>query len=625
MTRREQRPSPTEDWVPTDDRVIATALKRSLAALGIVAVLAAAGAWWHTRPAPREPVEETTAEAPASLARAAMPDPPSLPFVDVTRAAGIDFIHDNGAYGLKLLPETMGGGAAFADFDNDGDPDLVLVNGDFWPWHEYPEDRARPTHRFYRNDGDGHFRDATEGSGLDMSFYGTAPAVGDFDGDGRDDLFIAAVGANRLFRNLGDGRFRDVTGRAGVAGADDDWSSCAAFVDTDADGDLDLFVCNYVQWSRAIDLEVDYRLTGIGRAFGPPTNYAGTHNRLYRNEGDGTFTDITGDAGIRVTHPATGQPEGKALSVLPADIDGDGRIDLVVANDTVRNFVFINRGDRFEERGIETGLAFDPDGHATGAMGIDAAHISGDGQRAVAMGNFSGEMTSLYLSQGQAALYADQSATSGVGPPSRLALSFGVLFFDADLDGREDLFQANGHIEREINVVQPGQRYAQPAQLYWNCGDTCPRRFVPAGGGDLDRPLVGRAAAHADIEGDGDLDVLVTQVAGRPVLLRNDQEAGHHWLRVALRQEGPNHRAIGATIRLNAGGKTLQHTIMPTRSYQAQVMPAATFGLGQFPGPVLVEVSWPDGTTTAHEVRKIDRDIVIGRHGEGPRNSSKNY
>lgn len=613
MTDQNQRPVPDGEWVPADDRIIGTAIRYSLAGLAGAAVVAALAAWWLTRPEPEAVVAEPATEAPARLAESETIEPPDLPFTDVTRRAGIDFRHENGAYGLKLLPETMGSGAAFADFDDDGDPDLLLVNGDLWPWHDYPPERQRPTHALYFNDGDGGFTDASAGSGLDVSSYGTAPAVGDFDGDGRDDIFIAAVGENRLFRNLGGGRFRDVTASAGVAGADDDWSSCAAFFDMDADGDLDLFVCNYVEWSRQIDLAVDYRLTGIGRAFGPPNNYAGTHNRLYRNDGDGVFTDVSAEAGIRVEHPDTGRPEGKALAVMPTDIDDDGRIDLLVANDTVRNFVFINQGGSFEERGVEMGLAFDPDGHATGAMGIDAARLDAAGQRAVAIGNFANEMTSVYLSQDGHALFADQSATSGVGPASRLALSFGLFFFDADLDGRPDLFQGNGHVEQDINVVQPGQRYAQPPQLFWNCGADCPRRFLPAGSGAMDEPMVGRAAAYADIDGDGDLDILVTQVAQRPVLLRNDQRTGHQWLRVRLRQDAPNRHAIGATVRVTGGADTPEQLIMPTRSYESQVMPAATFGLGDSTGPVEVEVSWPDGGVSQHDVSGVDREVVISR------------
>lgn len=606
-------------WVDADDRVIATGVKWSLGVIGAAGILAVGAAWFYSRPAPPDAIPEALPSAPARLPEAASTQagPPELPFTDITDQSGIDFVHEAGGYGLKLLPETMGGGAAFADFDADGDPDLLLVNGNLWPWHEYPPERGRPTQALYLNQGDGRFSNATAGSGLDVSLYGTAPVVGDFDGDGLPDVFIAAAGENRLFRNLGGGRFEDVTAAAGVAGDSGDWSTCGAFFDADGDGDLDLFVCNYVEWSLEIDLAVDYRLTGIGRAFGPPTNYAGKHNRLYRNDGGGRFTDISESAGIRVSHPVSGRPEGKALAVIPADINEDGLIDLVVANDTVRNFLFLNRGGTFEEVGVETGLAFDPDGRATGAMGLDAARIGAAGQQAIAMGNFAGEMTSLYLSQGTPELYADQSSTSGIGPPSRLALTFGLFFFDADLDGRLDLFQANGHLEQEIQLVQPGQTYAQPPQLFWNCGDTCPRRFLVAGSGDLARPLAARAAAYADIDNDGDLDILVTQVGASPVLLRNDQQTGHRWLRVRLEQDGPNRAAIGAVVRLENTGTPQQQSIMPTRGYQAQVMPTALFGLGDDPQAPEVVVTWPDGTESRHPVPGLDRELVIRRSPAG--------
>ncbi|MEX0915419.1 MAG: CRTAC1 family protein [Wenzhouxiangellaceae bacterium] len=616
MTPREPRDR-DDEWVADDDRVIGTALKWSAAALVLAGLLAAAGGWWLTRPAPPESVIEAIPTTPARTGIQASETPPEIPFTDVTEQAGIDFVHETGGYGLKLLPETMGSGAAFADFDADGDTDLLLVNGGLWPWHDYSPDRERPTHKLYLNRGDGRFVDATTGSGLDASFYGTAPVVGDFDGDGLPDVFIAAVGGNRMFRNLGGGRFADVTEASGVAGKVGDWSSCGAFFDADGDGDLDLFVCNYVEWSLDIDLAADYRLTGIGRAFGPPTNYAGTHNRLYRNNGDGTFTDVSARAGIEVAHPDSGRPEGKALAVIPVDINGDGLLDLVVANDTIRNFLFLNRGGTFEELGVETGLAFDPDGHATGAMGMDTTLVDGSGQRAIAIGNFSGEMTSFYLSQGTPELFADQSATSGIGPRSRQALTFGLFFFDADLDGRPDIFQANGHLEQEIHQVQPGQTYAQPPQLFWNCGNECPRRFLEAGGGDLGRPLAGRAAAYADIDNDGDQDILITQVGARPVLLRNDQQTGHRWLRVRLEQDGPNRAAIGAVVRLENVGTLQQQTIMPTRGYQAQVMPAAVFGLGDDPQVPEVVVTWPDGAQSRHPVTGLDRELVIRRARAG--------
>lgn len=611
---KDRRSNPDEEWVPTDDRVIGTAFRYSLILLLALAALITTGAWLYTNRAPQPPASEAHVEIPTSLPSQKTVAPPDLHFTDITDEAGIDFVHENGAYGRKFLPETMGGGAAFSDLDNDGDPDLLLVNGNLWPWHEYPEGRDAPVQHLYLNDGDGNFTNATSGSGLDKSFYGTAPAIGDFDGDGREDIFIAAVGRNRLFRNLGNGQFREVTSTAGVAGGSDEWSSCAAFLDIDADGDLDLFVCNYVDWSREIDLEVDYRLTGIGRAYGPPNNYAGTHSRLYRNNGDGTFSDISAEAGIQVTNPETGRQEGKALAVLPTYINDDRRPDLIVANDTVRNFVFINQGGIFEERGIETGLAFDPAGHATGAMGIDTALVDRPEQRqAVAIGNFSGEMTSFYLSQGQS-LFADQSATSGIGPSSRLALSFGVFFFDADLDGRPDLFQTNGHLEQEINSVQPGQHYAQPSQLFWNCGSECPRRFIAAGTGDIHQPLVGRAAAYTDIDGDGDLDILITQVAKTPILLRNDQQTTNNWLQVSLRQSHDNTRAIGATVRLESDSFTQERHMFPTRGYQSHMPPVAYFGLDDDPQTsISFTVIWPDGSRTTKNIFRVNRSFITRR------------
>jgi hypothetical protein len=537
-------------------------------------------------------------------------------FTDVTAEACIDFVHVSGARGAKLLPETMGGGVAFLDHDGDGDPDLLFVNSDVWP-----EDRGgpRPTMALYRNDGAGRFEDVTAGSGLDVSFYGQGVAVADHDGDGDVDVFLTALGPNRLFENVG-GRFRDVTARAGVAGADDAWSTSAGFFDYDRDGDLDLFVCNYVQWSRDLDLELDFTLNGKDRAYGPPKQYQGAHAYLYRNEGNGTYRDVSAETGIQVLNPATGNPMGKALAVTFSDLDRDGWPDVVVANDTVQNFVFRNvSGRTFEEVGAVSGVGFDNMGNATGAMGIDVADVAGDGMLGIGVANFANEHTSLYVQQGDPWQFVDVANAGGIGSPSRLKLSFGLFFFDYDLDGRLDLLQANGHLEEAITQVQPSQSYRQRAQLFWNCSEPGRTCFAAVGEerlGGLGEPIVGRGAAYADIDGDGDLDVALAQTGGPARLVRNDQDLGHHWLRVRLVGSGANRDAIGARVELRAGDTVRRRTVMPTRSYLSQVELPVTFGLGTTAAVDGLTVHWPDGSTTDVDVDAVDTTLTVIRDAD---------
>ena len=597
-----------------DDAIIAVALRWSLRIVLVVAAISVLAVWLFRDRDEIERVEEATLKAPASLPGSSTPTIPDLPFVDVTGTAGIGFMHRNGATGDRLLPETMGGGVAFSDLDADGDPDLLFVNSRSWPWSGGADESA--TTRLYLNDGEGRFTDASEGSGLDVSLYGMGVALGDADGDGLPDVFITAVGGNRLYRNLGAGRFRDVSAEAGVSGADDGWSTSAAFLDYDRDGDLDLFVTNYVQWSRELDFEVDYRLAGIGRAYGPPANFPGTQPYLYRNDGGGRFTDVSEETGVTVSHPDTGEAVGKGLAVVVEDVDDDGWPDILVANDTVRNFFFRNLGGRFEEQGVGRGVAYDNTGHATGAMGIDVVRHADGGELAVAIGNFANEMTSYYVDPSGNGLFTDEAIISGIGPASRSVLSFGLFFFDADLDGRQDLLQANGHVEDEINVVQASQRHAQPTQLFWNCGPDCARRFIPVPSsrlGDLAAPMVGRGAAYADMDGDGDLDVVLTQAGGPARLLRNDQATGHHWLRVRLEDDPPNVQGIGARVRLTRPGGVDERTVGGARSYLSQTELTLTYGLGTGSGPVGLEVIWPDGVSQEVQGISVDQEITIRR------------
>lgn len=596
---------------------IRRALQRSLLAIALLAVVGLAVFLATRASEPQEIPDEADVSGPTLPPPTAV-EPPSIQFTDITESAGIRFVHENGAYGERLLPETMGGGVAFFDHDGDGHQDLLLINSDYWPWRPVPP--SRPTSHLYRNLGDGTFEDVSSTAGFDLTLYGMGVAVGDYDGDGHVDAYVTALGGNRMMRNVG-GRFIDVTQAVGVAGDGDAWSTGAAFFDYDRDGDLDLFVCNYVRWSPEIDRAIDYRLTGIGRAYGPPTDFPGTDSYLFRNDG-GRFTDVSAASGIHVSNAATGLPEGKGLAALPVDVNGDGWPDIAVANDTVRNFLFLNLGDgTFREAGIELGLAFDPGGLATGAMGIDAAHFANDARLGIAIGNFANEMTSFYVSRAGENLFSDDAIVAGVGAESRRALTFGLVFLDADLDGRMDLLAANGHVEPEIARVQASQSYAQPAQLFWNCGSECPRPFQLVSG-TLETPRIARGAAYADIDADGDLDLALTQAGASAVLLRNDQEMGNHWLRLSLRAPPPNVHAIGARAIVKASGTRQLRTVMPSRSYLSQVESILTFGLGAEERVDEVTVIWPDGDTETWTDLESDRIHVLRKGKEVEPNRS---
>ncbi len=589
-----------------DENTIRRVFRWSAVAVVLIGCLIGGGIYLSRRKPAPTPTKVTQIAAP-TVRQAAPVEVPTVNFIEASVGAGIRFIHNNGAYGDKLLPETMGGGVAFLDFDNDGAQDLLFVNSTQWPWKSAASGSPRPTMALYRNNGKGAFTDVTAGSGLDVSFYGMGAACGDFDNDGLVDIFFTGVGGNHLFKNLGSGKFKEITLEAGVAGQAGDWSTSASWIDYDNDGLLDLFVCNYVKWSREIDIEVNYTLVGLGRAYGPPMNFQGSFSTLYHNEGNGRFSDVSTAAGIQIKNPATGVPAGKSLGVAPVDLDNDGWIDLIIANDTVQNFVLHNqKNGTFKEIGALSGVAFDANGQSRGAMGIDTGRFRNDGSLGVVIGNFANEMTALYVSQGQSRpgalpLFTDEAIAEGIGPASRIPLKFGIFFFDYDLDGRLDVLTSNGHLEDEINKVQQSQHYKQSAQLFWNTGSNDTSTFVSVGtekaGGDLFRPIVGRGSAYADIDGDGDLDVVLTQVGGAPLLLRNDQALGHNWVRIKLAGKKHNRDAIGAWINVTAGGLNLSRQVMPTHSYMSQSELPVTFGFRKSDKIDSVTITWPRGAT----------------------------
>ena len=546
---------------------------RSWAASALLAVLALAGC--DRRNA--SPAAETKAPAPPMNA---------VLFTDVTRAAGIGFVHNSGASGRKYLPETMGSGVAFLDYDGDGRQDLFFVQSADWPGNR----RHKTTQALYRNKGDGTFEDVTRKAGLAVELYAIGVAAADYDNDGHVDLFINALGPDRLFRNRGDGTFEDVTEKAGVS--DPGFGTSATWVDYDRDGRLDLFACNYVQWSPKDDIFCT--LDGVDKSYCTPESYRGATNRLFRNRGDGTFEDVSKRAGVY-------DPTGKSLGVVALDYDGDGWPDLAVANDTQPNFLYHNKGDgTFEEVGKIAGIAFSEEGKARGAMGIDAADYDGSGRDSLVIGNFSNEMLALYHNEGRG-LFIDDAAMSGIGQPSLLTLAFGCFFFDFDLDGILDIFVANGHVENDINRVQPSVTYAQPPHLFRGLGGGRFESIESQSGADLQRPLVARGAAYADFDDDGDLDIAVATNNGPPVLLRNDGGNTDRWLRLRLVGRGKSNRdAVGAVVRLKAGSITATRTVRSAASYASQSELELTFGLGPArhgdSPSVDLQITWPDGT-----------------------------
>lgn len=530
---------------------------------------------------------------------ATAPAPAGVRFVDVTARAGLKFVHNSGRAGKKYLPETLGSGGAFLDADGDGWLDILLINGKDWT----PKGR-RSLHALYRNNQNGTFTDITKGSGLDVEMYGMGVAVADYDNDGRQDVYVTALEGDRLFHNEGKNKFRDVTAVAGIRNAS--FGTSAAWVDYDRDGKSDLFVANYVQWSPDKDLWCS--LDGATKSYCTPESYKAVPSRLYRNLGQGKFQDVTAKAGV-------GEP-GKALGVAVLDHDGDGWPDLFVANDTQPNKLYRNRRNgTFVEEGLEAGVAFGEDGVARGAMGVDAADYDRSGRPHLLVGNFSNEMLALYHNEGNG-VFVDEAPASAVGRASLLTLTFGVFFFDYDLDGLLDLFAANGHIEEEIGRVQPRVSYRQPPLVFRNLGKG---RFEPVTarlGTDLARPIVARGAAHGDYDRDGDLDVLITTNHGPAALFRNDNGTRNHWLRVRTVGTKSNRDGLGAVVRVTGATSGRQWGMVRSgSSYCSQSDLALTFGLGR-DTRATVEVEWPSGHRQKLADVPSDRVLTI-EEGKG--------
>jgi enediyne biosynthesis protein E4 len=585
------------------------AARAGAGAAAILAIVAAAGCGGRETPA-------TPAAPPVESAN-------PVTFADATRAAGIAFTHRSGAAGRKYLPETMGSGLVFFDADGDGRQDLFFVNG-----HDWPASRRGGASRqaFYRNRGDGTFEDRSAASGLDVELYAIGAAAADYDNDGDADLFVNALGPDRLFRNRGDGTFEDVTRAAGVG--DPGFGSSATWLDYDHDGRLDLFVANYVQWTPETDIYCT--LDGAHKSYCTPESYRGATNRLFRNKGDGTFEDATQRAGVL-------EPTGKSLGVVAFDFDDDGWSDLAVANDTQPNYLYRNRGDgTFEEIGKTAGIAYSEEGRARGAMGIDAADYDDSGRPSLVIGNFSNEMLALYHNEGRG-LFIDDAAAAGIGQPSLLTLAFGCFFFDYDLDGRLDLFVANGHVENDINAVQPSVTYAEPPHLFRGLTGGKFEEATAGVGPDLGRPVVGRGAAYADYDGDGDLDIAYTVNNGPAALLRNDGGNANGWIRLRLQGTHANRDAIGARVRLKHAGRTLTRTVRAASSYASQSEMALTFGLGASggrggapgagsaagaggaAGAIDVEVRWPGGAVETFRGLAPGREHLLQEGSAGGR------
>jgi hypothetical protein len=512
------------------------------------------------------------------------PERSPVTFRDITQKAGIHFVHNNAAFGKKYLPETMGPGVAFIDYDNDGWQDIFLVNGTDWPGQ--PSKHSTP--KLYHNNHDGTFTDVTHKAGLDVELFGMGVAVGDYDNDGYDDLFITTMGQNHLFHNNGNGTFADVTQKAGLMGPKE-FSTSAAWVDYDRDGKLDLVVANYVQWSLEGDLYCT--LDGKSKSYCTPESYKGTAVRLWHNRGDGTFEDATKKAGLA-------EPTSKTMGIAILDYDNDGWPDILFSNDTQPNKLYRNNGNgTFTEKAVVAGIAFSEDGVARAGMGVDAADYDRSGSASILITNFANQMLSLYHNEGKG-LFVDEAPRSEVGRATLLTLGFGCFFFDYDLDGWPDIFIANGHIDGDIQRVQPNVKYAMPPHLFRNVGKGNFQEVTKTLGAAFNTPRVGRGAAYGDINNDGRLDLLLSTNGGPAYLFENDAAPGspaNKSLRIKLVGTKSNRDGIGTVVRVTTGAGTESQMMRSGSSYLSASELVLTYGLGQLNQADAIEIRWPSG------------------------------
>src|SRR5436190_15476997 len=527
--------------------------------------------------------------------------PQKITFRDITAQAGIRFTHNKGAFGKKYLPETMGPGCAFIDYDNDGWQDVLIINGQNWPGHPGPA----TTPKLYHNNHNGTFTDVTQKAGLAVSMFGLGVAVGDYDNDGYDDIFISALGQSRLFHNNGNGTFTDATKPAGLWGPNE-FSTGAAWVDYDRDGKLDLVVANYVQWS--INSDLFCTLDGTRKSYCTPESYKGSSARLWHSLGGGKFEDATQKTKFY-------EPTSKSLGLAVLDYNGDGWPDILLANDTQPNKLYLNKGDgTFEERAISAGIAFSEDGVARAGMGVDAADYDRSGKPSLIISNFANQMLSLYHNEGNG-LFVDEAPRSEVGRATLVTLGFGCFFFDYDNDGWPDIFVSDGHIEDQIEKVQKRVSYAEPPHVFRNLGGG---KFVEATqslGAAFASPKVGRAAAYADLFNEGVLDVLMTTNGGRAYLFHNEGVTNHS-LRIKLVGARSNRDGIGAVITVTSGTDKQTKMVRSGSSYLSQSELVATFGLGQNQKADSVEIQWPSGQTEKLSNLNAGQTITI-QEGKG--------